>query len=411
MAAGAEGTHVQQVVVVGAGIVGASVAFHVARTGRAVTVLERARPAAGATGKSFAWIGNDGDGSDGPAAALNDAAPGEWHRLEAELTDVRVRWSGSLSWTDDGSQPRTFGRSLERARVLHRSEVAALEPNLRTLPEQAIHFPGDGAVDPVAVTRALVRAARAHGARVIRTTAIALRRHDGRVTGVETAAGFLPSGDVVLAAGLDVPALVSPLGVELPVSASPAVLARFRASENLVRTLIATSGMEVRSGEGSALLAALACEGGATAEDLEASGRRALAWLTSAFHGGDEVALTSVDVGVRPIPVDGLPVVGRWPTVAGAYVVVMHPGVQLAPVVGRLVAEEVVHGTDAVELADCRPARFTTGDRGRLPVRASGAGEAQVGEGGGDGVVVQQVEDQEPVQQHSAAGQPEVGKP
>ena len=44
------------ILVIGAGIIGASIAYHLARRGARVTVIDRARPAGGATGQSFAWI-------------------------------------------------------------------------------------------------------------------------------------------------------------------------------------------------------------------------------------------------------------------------------------------------------------------------------------------------------------------
>lgn len=58
------------------------------------------------------------------------------------------------------------------------------------------------------------------------------------------------------------------------------------------------------------------------------------------------------------MPEDGLPVVGPIPGADGVYVAVMHAGVTLAPVVGRLVAAEIVEGIEAAELAGVRPARF-----------------------------------------------------
>jgi glycine/D-amino acid oxidase-like deaminating enzyme len=80
--------------------------------------------------------------------------------------------------------------------------------------------------------------------------------------------------------------------------------------------------------------------------------------LARAFDGVDSLKLRSVRVGVRPMPVDGLPVIGPVPGVTGAYLAVMHSGVTLAPAVGRRVAAEVVHGEDVEEFAGLRPDRF-----------------------------------------------------
>ncbi len=71
--------------------------------------------------------------------------------------------------------------------------------------------------------------------------------------------------------------------------------------------------------------------------------------------------LLSVRLAARPMPADGLPIVGPVPGVDGVHVAVTHSGVTLAPVVGRLVAGEVVTGARADELGGVRPDRFGAG--------------------------------------------------
>ncbi|GGS29299.1 FAD-dependent oxidoreductase [Actinokineospora fastidiosa] len=74
----------RELVVVGAGIVGASVAYHAARAGAVVTLVDVGRPGAGVTAQSFAWIGTAGVRT-GPSARLRVSAPQEYRLLEAEL--------------------------------------------------------------------------------------------------------------------------------------------------------------------------------------------------------------------------------------------------------------------------------------------------------------------------------------
>ena len=69
---------------VGAGIVGASVAYRAARAGASVTLVDAGPAGAGVTANSFAWIGASGVRL-GPAAALRATATQEYHRLESEL--------------------------------------------------------------------------------------------------------------------------------------------------------------------------------------------------------------------------------------------------------------------------------------------------------------------------------------
>jgi glycine/D-amino acid oxidase-like deaminating enzyme len=282
----------RDLVVVGAGIVGASVAYHAARAGAVVTLVDAGRPGAGVTADSFAWIGASGVRT-GPAAALRATATHEYRRLAAELPGLPVTWSGSLSWgAADGAPEAGPGQEIVDA-----ATVARLEPTLRQPPEWAVWAPGDGAADPVGVTKRLVAGARDHGARVRPDTPItAVRRNAaGRVVGVETAAGPLSDATVVLAAGVATAALCAPLGIRVPVDPSPATLFRLRAPAGLVRTVVNTRDFDLRQVAADRLLAA--------ADSPE----RTLAAVRSTFRGAANVELLSTRVGVRPMPTDGEP--------------------------------------------------------------------------------------------------------
>src|SRR3954452_10534134 len=93
------------------GIVGASAAYHAARAGAAVTLIDAARPGTGVTGGSFAWIGASGVPT-GPAAELRSTATDAYRRLEGETPGLPVTWSGSLTWRAGSSSPEV-GRGQE----------------------------------------------------------------------------------------------------------------------------------------------------------------------------------------------------------------------------------------------------------------------------------------------------------
>ncbi|WP_031481127.1 NAD(P)/FAD-dependent oxidoreductase [Streptomyces bicolor] len=331
------------VVVVGAGIVGASVAYHLARRGAPVTLIDRApAPATGATGGSFAWIGGRGGHWPGGAEDLRGSVLADHRRLEAELPDVAVRWSGSLRW--DGA-PVGAEPGEGRFRV-GADGIRALEPGLREPPEWAVHTPSDGGLDAVAVTGALVRAARGLGARMVLGAAgVALKTVDGRVLGVTSSAGFHPASTVVLAAGTGVRGLLTPLGLELPIEASPARLVRLTAPSGLVRAIVAGPEFEVREVREGRLLMTV---------PPTSSADRALRRLQASFHGADGCRVLDTRVSARPMPADG-PLVGHLVPDGSVYLAVLHSAVTLAPTVGRLVAQELVTGESAEELRRCRP--------------------------------------------------------
>lgn len=341
------------VVVVGAGIVGASVAYHVARRGAAVTLVDKGLPGSGVTSDSFAWIGNSGVVT-GPVAALRQSSTDDYRRLEAELAGVRVRWTGSLSWGADW--PSSEAELGPGQRLVDAGVIAELEPNLRQLPPQAVHASGDGAVDPVAVTEALVQGAREHGADVVLGTAVtSVRTRRGQVDGVDTSAGVLYAGTVVVAAGVDAPQLGASVGIEVPVAPSPCLLLRFDAQPRLIHTLLSSHEFEARQAGDGTLLAAADYTGEVTRGEVERTAQQTLRAITSAFRGAADVRLRSAHVGVRPMPSDDQPIIGTAVGLPGLYLTVMHAGVNLAPVVGRLVAGELVDGEVGTPLQGCRP--------------------------------------------------------
>jgi len=346
------------VVVVGAGIVGASVGYHLARAGADVLLLDRSLPASGASGTSFAWIGRGTATAPPEQLPLRRQVLADYRRLERELPGVRVRWTGSLSWGADG--PGAVDDAGGDDRLVDAPEVAGLEPALHRVPARAALHAADGAIDPVAVTQALVDGMRGHGGQLwTGVTAHRLTVSGSRVHGVDTTAGLVATRTVVIAAGADAPALCAPLGYDLPVSSSPALLMRFTAPPGLVRTLVANDQFEVREAADGQLLVAWNHDGQSTADELHRAGQSMLTRLRGSFTGAAEVELVSVRVGQRPMPADGSPVIGPVPRTEGVYLAVMHSGVTLAATVGRLVATEIIDGAIAPELQLLRPSRFT----------------------------------------------------
>ena len=119
--------------------------------------------------------------------------------------------------------------------------------------------------------------------------------------------------------------------------------------------------MDVREAAVGQLVVVADHRGEVTRGDLARAAGQARDRVAALFTDGDRVRVTGMGVGSRPMPADGMPVVGPLPAISGAYVAVMHSAVSLAAVTGRLVAAEVVDGLPADELRDLRPERFLGG--------------------------------------------------
>ena len=239
------------VVVVGAGIVGASLAYHLASAGAAVTLVERSQPASGVTARSFAWI-NVIYGNAPTLVGLRNLALADHHRLERELKGaLSVDWNGSFTWSEDPADSERLVTEHaawgDEVRLVERDEIGRFEPRLSVPPPVATYAPGEGAIDPVAATTALVRAAVEAGARLVGDSEVqALASTDGRISGVVLSSGVIEADVVVLAAGTDSVPLCAGVGVALPVVASPATLSRFTGPAGLVGRVVSGPDLEIR---------------------------------------------------------------------------------------------------------------------------------------------------------------------
>ncbi|QAV47542.1 FAD-binding oxidoreductase (plasmid) [Pantoea agglomerans] len=325
----------KRIVIVGAGITGASIAWHLAHLEFDVTVIEQNMPASGATGSAFGWLtGVVCD--DAPDVLLRRAALEDWHRLEEQIPELQINWGGSLKYG------ATSQACLPEERLLDTAEIASLEPALVLPPSEARYAAKDGAIDAIEATRILLDKACGKGVVVQnQTTVEGFCMTKGKVTGVLTSQGQLEADCVVLACGTGIPALTKLMGTPVPVLASPAVLLRFAAPQCVVKTLIAGDDIEVRHSRNGDLLAA---------EDYPANGSvretviAAQASIRSRLRGAESASLTQYSIGERPVPQDEYPVLGFTDESEGVYVAVMHPAVTCAATIGRLVSEELRNG-------------------------------------------------------------------
>ena len=162
-----------RVVVAGAGIVGASIAYHLAKAGASVTVIDKQGPASHASRATFAWINATWAKTPRSYHSLSQDSVSNWGELHRTL-DLPVRWGGSLEWYDDDQKQEKLAGQIaeqfewgERARMVDAAELAVLEPNVNFEGAQRAAFSeNDGTVDPAVATRMLLAAAEGLGATV-----------------------------------------------------------------------------------------------------------------------------------------------------------------------------------------------------------------------------------------------------
>ena len=217
-----------EVVVVGGGVIGVSVAYHLAEAGiQDVVLLERKELTSGTTWHAAGLVGQLRTSINMTKLARYTS---ELYRgLEAETGQATgYRQCGSISIAATAERFEELKRSASMAKVF------GLEVNVLSVPEIAerypliqtddlfggIHIPSDGYANAVDITQALAKGAKQRGARLFTHTKVeAVLQEGGRVTGVRTAQGEISARYVVICGGMWSRDLASSVGVNLPLHA------------------------------------------------------------------------------------------------------------------------------------------------------------------------------------------------
>ncbi|MBV8121984.1 MAG: FAD-binding oxidoreductase [Alphaproteobacteria bacterium] len=362
-------------IVIGAGVMGASVAYRLAQAGAAVTVLEATRIGGGTSGISFAWTN------------ANKKPPKTYHDLNiagmkahSALADEfgATPWrhdGGSLEWAAEPDR-RAQAENIEQLRSwgyaaewITRHQVEELEPDIdpATIGDAPVaFFPEEGWLDPVVYAHAMLSAAqRRYGAKVVcGARVVDLIMAGERVTGARVADGTQHEADIVVnCAGRWTNEATRDAGLHLPLAPTVGFLFFTPPVAASLSRVVRTNVIDARpDGAGRLMLhwnptdAALSFEARLSPSMPEARDlvRRARQLLPSI----GEVEPEAVRIAIRPIPGDHFSAVGPMPRTSGYYIAVTHSGVTMSPFLGAVVADEIIGGRQRSELAPFRPARF-----------------------------------------------------
>ncbi|MEC3981394.1 NAD(P)/FAD-dependent oxidoreductase [Amycolatopsis sp. H20-H5] len=361
------------VVVVGAGVVGAACAEALSAAGLRVTVLDRGGPASGTTS---AGEGNVlvSDKEPGPELELAKASRHRWPELLAELREelgaelAEAEWEpkGGLvvATTEAGIAPLSAFAAAQRSAGVLAEEIgpaaaAELEPHLTSAVTAAVYYPEDAQLQPVLATTALLAAVRARGGTVHSGLSALGVSTDARgaVTGVRTSRGVLPCGAVLNACGPWAGEFAAAAGAPITILPRRGQVLVTAPLPESVRHKVYDADYVGAVGSGDADLRTSTVVESTRAGTVLIGSSRQRAGFDETVHvdvlaelARKAVALFPIlaDVGVmrayggfRPYAPDHLPVLGADPRLPGLWHATGHEGagIGLAAATGRLVAD------------------------------------------------------------------------
>jgi glycine oxidase len=397
---------VADVVVIGGGVAGLSVARELARWGTRVALVERGRLGAEASWAAAGMLAPqvEADGRDeffDFACSSRDAYPTFAAALREETDiDIELDCTGTLRLAFTEGDERDCARRFEWQRregliveQLNAAELLALEPNLSTLARVALRFPRDWQVENRRLCDALARASQLAGVRVLEhTEAHSLEVRGGRFVSVETSRGSISAGAVVVACGAwsslltDATSRGATAGESDTAQSSSLTFATpathdanaqqspriepvrgqilcyaMPEDEPLVRHVVyGASGYVVPRRDGR-LLAGTTTERAGFDKSVTEEGRRAIRLCAEEIAPGvASLKITDGWAGLRPRAEDDLPVLGASTEIENLFYATGHyrNGILLAPLTGALVAEMIMSGATPAPLAPFSPARF-----------------------------------------------------
>ncbi|WP_246672230.1 MULTISPECIES: FAD-binding oxidoreductase [unclassified Mesorhizobium] len=335
----------KEIIVIGAGIIGASVAWHLTKAGARVTVVSESGAGGVATPNSFAWI-NASWGNPETYFRLRVRAMAEWKRLAKDVPGLPLAWCGGLCFDLPpdrleayAAEHSSWGYGIERVDAKRAGEI---EPNLIEPPAFAVYVAEEGVAEPVATAKALLADAERLGARVMVGAVDRLTLSGSKVTGVVVSGETIGADEVVVAAGTGAPAIAATTGIKLPLDMPPGLIVHSRPYRKLLNGLVHAERLHMRQTAEGRIIAGSDFAGGDPGENPAAAAHELFAAAKAALRDTDGLEFDFHTVGYRPNPVDGFPIIGRADGVAGLYIAVMHSGITLAPAVGLFATREIL---------------------------------------------------------------------
>jgi D-hydroxyproline dehydrogenase subunit beta len=359
-AARARGAPAADVVVVGGGAMGAATAYHLARGGARVTLVERGGLGREASGANVGLL------TLFSAYSLTEPEPGILHGLtRASLEtyaglpdevgiDIEYERNGGLIVAETEAELAALRPAYDGYRR-HGVPVEWLDPAGARACEPAfvsnrllgaVHCPWNGQVNPLLLTRALARGAARHGATVRTATPVyGLAVTRGRVTGVRTGAGDIPCATVVNAAGAWAPQIGAMAGVRIPVVPGRGqIVLTEPAPRFITKVLSGVEPMARQTRRGNVIIGSTVEAAGFDKRVTLATMHEFAREILPRFPRLRQLRVLRSWAGLRPMTPDDRPILGPAPGVQGLVLAVGlgRRGICYAGGAGRLVAELVL---------------------------------------------------------------------
>ncbi len=374
------------IVIVGGGVIGTSIAYHLARQKLRVTLLERGDIASGSSGACDGLVFLQ---SKKPGIHLELAMQSRrrFEGLARRLpVPIEYKATGGMVVVETEGEMAAMAQFVDEQQksgldvtLLDADRARQFEPHLGEHILGATRSPLDGQVNPIALTLGFAMGAKALGARVITgATVLGIDTTSGLVSAVETDTGRFEADVIVNAAGAHAPEIGAMVGLTIPIKprrgqiivteACPPMLTHCMISAKYIAAKFnpemanaGGEGISIEQTENGNFLLGSTREFVGYDKRITTNGLQRIAAKTA----GIIPALKQINVirafaGLRPYTPDGLPILGPVAEVPGFFMAAGHEGdgIALSPITGELIAQVIVTGKSDFSLDAFSLSRF-----------------------------------------------------
>jgi glycine oxidase len=345
------------VAIIGGGVIGSSIAYHLAKRGIKAIVLEKGRLADQSSGAAAGMLGAQIEmgAETGPLSILARLSRGMFPEIAEELRetsgiDIGLIRKGTMRVVHRQEQIPHFQEVIaaqlsigEKAEWLSAEETRMREPGLDPHLVGSMYIAEDGHVLAPELSRAFAKSAAVLGAEIREDIDVkSILSEDGKIKGVLTNEGTIDCDHVIVATGAWTGALVEPLGSLLPVYPVKGECFSVVSSVPLLQATVFADGCYLVPKPGGRLIV------GATVKEGTYDRKVSLQGIFGLMEKAKEVLPGIADAewektwaGIRPQTIDGLPYLGEHPECAGLFLAAGHyrNGILLSPITGKIMAD------------------------------------------------------------------------
>jgi len=369
----------KKITVVGAGIVGTCIAHELSRLGQNITIIDKSIPGSGTSGKSFNWVNATYPKRPYSYNYLSQLGLGAFDDLYRYI-DFPSRWNGSLEWFIDTKKHKKLLDNVNRLlkypsyskhEIIDNLKASSFEPNIDFSKNNNIVYSiEDGAIDTLKTIENLVARTSFNGGKIINncTYKNSIYRN-GKLSSINTSLGEIETDLIIFATGVDTNSLINKKVLREPTAG---IIIKTKPYMSVINKIIVGPGIHIHQQSDGRLIIGEQ-DGAPENHKLRLEGypskfpssmlanqhvNKILDQAKSFIKNMDEIEIESVDIGWRPLPLDGLPIIGFINSNQDSYVASMHSGISLGPIVGKIVAQEITENINNNLLKNFRPSRF-----------------------------------------------------